>query len=542
VPAGNQVALQEVRHGARADRALERALVWNLVAHAAAMAAMAAFLVPDLPGGLPDAAARAARIAGHPWMFHAGWLPWHASAVTDLALAAALLRARWIPRPPAVAALVLTLLAVVPDQGGQIVWETRGVALAAEAARTGDVGPYLAFEGPVFVAVAGWAASFYTLAAIAWTFCFARTPVWTRGLGRLSVAAWSVFAVVGPAPILPASIRPPPSVVAAGNAIGFVLLELWLAAVGERVLRRARPEARTGVLAPWRHPAGGIAGRALDLLANSRLARALCAPLPVPAFASDITDVIYVNYLVPADRLAPLVPPGLELQRLGHGATFALFTFLTYRHGHFGPRRLGPIRRLFPSPVHTNWRIHVLDPRTGRRGIHFVTNAVAGTVQALGARLMSEGMPMHVLARGEIERSGDGALRLLLDPGAGSAPDARIALRPAAAPPALPPPWSACFEGWRGFLAYCVPQDRAMASQPWQGTVSRQEIDLGIPLDACEPLEGEVRSEAARAIAGDAAPLCFRVARVSFLFTGEAYDSLENPTCAATDEGPRANL
>jgi hypothetical protein len=83
-----------------------------------------------------------------------------------------------------------------------------------------------------------------------------------------------------------------------------------------------------------------------------------------------------------------------------------------------------------------------------------------------------------------------------------------------------------CFDSYRDFLAYCVPQDRAMASQPWQGTVSRQEIDLGIPLDACEPLEGEVRSKAAAAVARDAAPLCFRVASVRFLFTSEAHDAL----------------
>mgnify|MGYP006890127042 FL=1 len=63
-----------------------------------------------------------------------------------------------------------------------------------------------------------------------------------------------------------------------------------------------------------------------------------------------------------------------------------------------------------------------------------------------------------------------------------------------------------------------------MDSQPWRGTISRQEIDLGISLDACEPLEGEVSSRAARAIAGDAAPLCFRVARVDFRFDLEEHD------------------
>jgi hypothetical protein len=509
-----------------ADRALEHALVWNLVTHAAAMAGMAVLLLPALPGGPAPDVARVARIAGHPWLFHAGWLPWHAAAVADLALAVALLRARWVQRLPAIAALVLVLAALVPDQGGQIFWETRGVALAVEATRTGDLAPYLVFEAPTFAAVAGWAGSLYTVAGIAWTFCLVRTPVWTPALGRLSIVTWTVFALVSPAPILPPWLRPPSFMIAAGNAAGFVLLLVWLAAVAEQVLRRARPDARSGVHAPWRYPERGPLGRAADLLAGSRLARALCVPLPVPAFASDITDVVYVSYLVRAERLAPLVPAGLELERLGPGGGFALFTFLTYRHGHFGPRRLGPLRRLFPSPVQTNWRIHVLDPRTGRRGVHFITSAITSTLQALGARLMSEGMPMHVLAHAEVTRDGDGAVHVTLDPGAGTAPDAEMTLHPTAAPSALLPPWGACFQSYRDFLAYCVPQDRAMDSQPWQGTVSRQEIDLGIPLDACEPLDGEVRSVAARVLAGDAAPLCFRVARVPFLFTGEAYDPL----------------
>src|SRR6185312_15374003 len=105
-----------------------------------------------------------------------------------------------------------------------------------------------------------------------------------------------VFALVSPAPLLPAGLRPPPLAVAAGNGVSFLLLELWLAVVAERVLRLARPETRSGVHAPWRHPARGPLGQVAELVAGSRLARALCARLPVAAFASDITDVIYVNY------------------------------------------------------------------------------------------------------------------------------------------------------------------------------------------------------------------------------------------------------
>ena len=48
----------------------------------------------------------------------------------------------------------------------------------------------------------------------------------------------------------------------------------------------------------------------------------------------------------------------------------------------------------------------------------------------------------------------------------------------------------------------------------------------GVPIEACEPLAGEVESRAARAIAGDAKPVCFRVPAVKFRFAEEAYDPL----------------
>jgi hypothetical protein len=130
---------------------------------------------------------------------------------------------------------------------------------------------------------------------------------------------------------------------------------------------------------------------------------------------------------------------------------------------------------------------------------------------------------MHVLARAGVTRDADGALRVSLDPGGGSAPDCEATLRPAETP-TMEGPWRACWDDYRAFLAYCVPQDRAMSAQPLRRRVSRQEIDLGIPLDACEPMVGEVASRAARAIAGDAAPVCFRVPAVRFSFAVEAHD------------------
>jgi hypothetical protein len=108
----------------------------------------------------------------------------------------------------------------------------------------------------------------------------------------------------------------------------------------------------------------------------------LLEPLPVPEMRSDITGVVYVNYLVEAARLAPLVPEGLALQRLGPQGRYALLTFLTYRHGHFGFTFLGPLRRLLPALVQTNWRVHVRDPRTGREGTCCVAPRSPATMMA----------------------------------------------------------------------------------------------------------------------------------------------------------------
>lgn len=482
-------------------------------------------LLPGLPGGgTVSDASRVAYIAAHPWLWRAGWFPWQVTALSDLILALALLRTSWIPRLPALLAMTMTLIAVSIEQPNEFRWITTGVDLAQEATRSADLTGYLSFEGSVFRLVGAWAALMYTIAALFWTWCFAGARTWNRFLTWLSVAVWSVMLVITIGPILPHEYRLSDTLVAIGNAIGFILLMVWLFVVAELVLRRSRPDAASGRMAPWRYPERTMFEHLLNLLANSRLARAFGEWAPPVAYASDITNVIYVNYLVEIEHLEPLVPWGLELQRLGPNGTHALFTFLTYKHGHFGPRLLGPLRKLMPSPVQSNWRIHVRDPQTGVIGIHFVSTAVNHTLPALLARLLSEGIPMHLAKHGEVIADPAGSFQVHLDPGKGSAPDisAQLSFTPKRE---LPPRWRECFNDYNAMLAYCVPQDRAMSSQPWYHRITRQEIQLGIPLESCEPLAGAVVSEAAKKIIGDAQPLCFRVARVSFRFDREEYDT-----------------
>lgn len=502
-----------------ADRFLEHTLVFNFVIHAVAMLGMAAFLLPTMPGGGSNTdEQRIAAIVAHPWLFRLGWLPWQLCAVADLLMAIAMVRVKWLPKFPALFVLVLTIAAVIPDQYAQAVWITRGVDLA----RT-DHDAYLALEREIFPLTAGLGALLYTIAALGWTWCFARAGTWSRTLTVLSIPLWVTMfaAVVGP--LLPPAWRPSPLFVSTANGLGFVQLQVWLGLVTEEVLKRARPLEPYGRLARWRHHGSGLVSRLFDVFANSRLFGALLEPLPKAEMLSDIRNVVYVSYLVPAEACAKLVPPGLELQRLGPEGKYALFTFLTFQHGNFGFAFLGRLRRLLTSPVQSNWRVHVRDPKTKREGIYFLTSAISSAPQALAARMLTEGLPMHVLRRGLVERSDDGKMRVELDPGDGSAPDAVIELQPCEAPE-LTGPWRECWKDYRAFLGYCVRQDRAMSSQPLRRRVSRQKIDLGISLDACEPMTGTVVSKAAHAIAGDQAPLCFRVPAVHFRFVAEHHD------------------
>jgi hypothetical protein len=239
---------------------------------------------------------------------------------------------------------------------------------------------------------------------------------------------------------------------------------------------------------------------------------------------SDVTDVVYINYLVKAPRLLPLVPPGLELQCLGPNYDYALFTCLTYRHGNLGPSLLGPLRRLLPSPIQSNWRIYVTSPN-GCGGIYFVSTAINSTPHALAARLLAEGLPMHVSQHAELRRAADDSLSIVLEPGEGTAPDLRATLK-SSGDKDLPTDWRACFADYRSFLSYCVPQDRALSCQPFYNRLTRQEISLGIPLESCIPLTGHVSSKTLERLVGNAEPVCFMVPKVNFHLTAEIRETL----------------
>jgi len=218
---------------------LERSLTFTFVVHGLGMVAMALFLLPGMPGGgTVDDAARVAYIAAHPWLWRLGWLPWQLTAASDLLLSFALLRTAWVPRIASVITLVVTIAAVIPDQYGQVAWITKGIALA----ESGDKGAYLAYEKRIFDYTAAWGGSLYTLGALGWTWCFAAGGAWNRRATVLSAILWPLFGLATLGPLFGLDAK----VVAASNAVGFVLLQIWFVLVADLVYRRRRAEGGPG--------------------------------------------------------------------------------------------------------------------------------------------------------------------------------------------------------------------------------------------------------------------------------------------------------
>jgi hypothetical protein len=506
----------------KSSRPLEISFILMFFIHGFAMLGTLLFLLPGTPGGgNTDVAVRMSYVAQHPLLWHIGWLGWQLAALADLLFAVALVRTKWIPLLPSILTLALTIIAILPDQYAQFMWTTQGIDLA----RAGNLTEYAPFESRIFALTAAWGATGYTLAAIGWSVCFATAHLWRKWLTYLSVVAWTLFLYISGAPLIPSIRQPSAIVVSIGNAFGFLLLLIFIVAVAELVLRRSRPDQTHGRMAKWRAPYPGILWRITQGIMRSRFLRAIAELLPTIPMRSNIRNVVYINYLVRAERLLPLLPDGLELQLLGAHSEYGMFTYLTMRHGHFGPTFLGPLRKLLISPLQSNWRIYVRDPLTEKSGVYFVTTTTDSVPLAVGARFLAEGMPMHLLANAELSDSPSAELLLRLKPGIGSAPDAEALLVRSKERPTQGV-WSSCFATYGEMLAYTVPQDRAFSIQPWAEQMTNQEIELGIPLDSCEPLVGDVHSKAVQEFIGDAEAFAFHVPKVKFNFLREEHRKL----------------
>lgn len=269
----------------------------------------------------------------------------------------------------------------------------------------------------------------------------------------------------------------------------------------------------------FKSPIGGMFGRLADRIGNCatmrRVRRIIAARVPMPVLASDVTDVIYATWTVPASAVIPLVPPGVSIVvREGH----TLLTVVTYRHGHFGPAFLGGLRRVCPSPLQSNWRLYLTSVPAGApataHAVLFLSNIFDSAVYALGTRVFTDILPSHHAEQFTHERHGD-SFRTTIG-GEGSAPAMKLVTARGAK--ALPDALQEFFNDWDQAVAFLSLQEAAVAKVSDNNRLCFSEIDLPIDLAAVEPLDTvDYRPGAQlRGWGATAAPFCFSVPAVRF--------------------------
>ncbi len=240
----------------------------------------------------------------------------------------------------------------------------------------------------------------------------------------------------------------------------------------------------------YRHPRAGWPGRLFAALANcthfAKLRQAVMSRLPFLPLHSDVRDVVYVSWLVDAAAAQKLLPPGVALWQ-HDGKT--PFTVLTYRHGHFGPALLGPLRKLLPSPLQSNWRLYLDHTPPGAPAVpcvYFLKNIMASLPHALGTRLFSDILPTHLAAGMALEVTATQASCSIAS-GAGSAPalDVQAAITAAHG---LDADWQQLFGNWHDAVAFLACQDAAIAHVPRNGKLVFGEIDLPVDVDQVQAL------------------------------------------------------
>ncbi|WP_215408660.1 DUF2071 domain-containing protein [Janthinobacterium sp. JC611] len=234
----------------------------------------------------------------------------------------------------------------------------------------------------------------------------------------------------------------------------------------------------------YRHPRAGWPGRLFAALANcthvANARQAILSRLPFLTLHSDVRDVVYVSWLVDAAAAQQLLPAGATLWQRG-GKT--PFTVLTYRHGHFGPALPGPLRKLLPSPLQSNWRLYLGHTPPGAPDVpcvFFLKNIMDSLPHALGTRLFSDILPTHLAANMTLEVSATQA-RCGIASGAGSAPALEVQAH-IAGKQTLDEDWRQLFGDWRAAVTFLACQDAAIAHVPRNGKLVFGEIDLPVDI------------------------------------------------------------
>ena len=262
------------------------------------------------------------------------------------------------------------------------------------------------------------------------------------------------------------------------------------------------------------------------LLARSR--RRFTSFFPFLKLRSDVKDVVYMNWILEVDKVRHFLPDGLELWEKD-GKT--LFTILTYRHGSFGPSFLGPFRRLFLSPLQSNWRLYLkAAPPNVAQGstVLFLKNSMSSHLYALGTRVFSDVLATH-LPRKFIHKKKDSGFETSISPGKGSAPELKCFVE-ASDEKTIDKEFSELFDSWEEIVDFLSFQDAAVSYTDRDSIFAFSQIELPIDTSTIQPME--LRSEGFLCpmldeFAPIGKPLCYRIPKVRFLATSETLIELK---------------
>jgi hypothetical protein len=266
------------------------------------------------------------------------------------------------------------------------------------------------------------------------------------------------------------------------------------------------------------HPVAGAWGRFVERLVGSsawrQLRRWIAARWPMPALVSDVVDVAYMSWWVDIQAL-PVPPAGYHYPSW-EGRT--PFTILSYRHGHFGPALAGPFRRLFPSPLQSNWRCYVRredDPNEAAPTVLFLRNVMDSLPHVVGARLFSDAMQPQ-LAHSMQHRCDHVIVSTRIVPGDGGAP-ALLAELGVGDPWPPGTSWVTSFGSRDAAVRFLACQDAAVSIAP-DGATAFTVIALPVDLSTVVPLTlRSIHCPMLEQVGADPADaLCFLLPRVPF--------------------------
>jgi hypothetical protein len=280
---------------------------------------------------------------------------------------------------------------------------------------------------------------------------------------------------------------------------------------------------------PFRYPRKSLAGTLLNSLLNNlffiKLKRVFFYLFGKISFTSAVTNVVYLNWLIRFEKIKHLVPPHVKLTMYGDQV---LFTILTYKHGHFGPAFLKPIKKIMRSPLQSNWRFYIennSDFGVQEPAILFIKNCIDDRSYAIGSRVCSNILLTDLPNTFEHRLEKD-CYTTHIQPGLSNAPDLFVRVKFKGGT-TVPENFKKLFPDTEALIRMICEQDFAVAAQPDKDVYAVAQIKLVFDPQSIQLLEvEEYKSDWLAAVVGDSSCFAFVIPELHFTSLKETLKTL----------------